>query len=157
MNWDAIGAVAELCGALGVVASLVYLGRQIRHNSRVVEASTTQAVSDAAQARLLTIASSPSLAAALAKPRDNEAIELTPAETLQSTFFRHAMFRGLENTFLQHRAGLLSDRIWHGYANVIRAQFESSADLETWWRASSRNYDEEFQSVVDQIRGNPAA
>ena len=27
MNWDAIGAVAELFGAAGVVASLLYLGR----------------------------------------------------------------------------------------------------------------------------------
>ena len=25
MNWDAVGAVAELVGALGVIASLIYL------------------------------------------------------------------------------------------------------------------------------------
>jgi len=25
MNWDAIGAIAELLGAVGVIASLVYL------------------------------------------------------------------------------------------------------------------------------------
>jgi hypothetical protein len=46
MNWDAIGAVAELLGALGVIASLVYLGRQINHNSEIVQASTNQAVAD---------------------------------------------------------------------------------------------------------------
>ncbi len=34
MNWDAIGAIAELAGAIGVVASLAYLATQIRHNTR---------------------------------------------------------------------------------------------------------------------------
>ena len=34
MNWDAIGAIAELAGAIGVIASLVYVETQIRHNTR---------------------------------------------------------------------------------------------------------------------------
>jgi hypothetical protein len=29
MNWDAIGAIAELLGAIGVIASLVYLATQV--------------------------------------------------------------------------------------------------------------------------------
>jgi hypothetical protein len=32
MNWDAIGAIAELLGAVGVIASLVYLATQIRQS-----------------------------------------------------------------------------------------------------------------------------
>ena len=30
MNWDAIGSIAELLGALGVIGSLIYLGSQVR-------------------------------------------------------------------------------------------------------------------------------
>lgn len=33
MNWDAIGAVAELLGASGVILSMVYLATQIRQNT----------------------------------------------------------------------------------------------------------------------------
>jgi len=36
MNWDAIGAIAESVGAVSVVASLVYLGIQLRQNSRTI-------------------------------------------------------------------------------------------------------------------------
>ncbi len=36
MNWDAVGALAELAGAIGVIGSLVYLAVQIRQNSHVV-------------------------------------------------------------------------------------------------------------------------
>ena len=39
MNWDAIGAIAELLGAIGVIASLVYLATQIRQNTATVRAS----------------------------------------------------------------------------------------------------------------------
>jgi hypothetical protein len=50
MNWEAIGAVAELLAAIGVIVSLVYLASQIRHsreqmrqNTRAVEAQVSWA------------------------------------------------------------------------------------------------------------------
>jgi hypothetical protein len=38
MNWDAVGAVAELLGALGVIITLAYLATQIRQNTQTVRA-----------------------------------------------------------------------------------------------------------------------
>jgi hypothetical protein len=49
MHWDALGAVAEFLGALGVIASLFYVASQIRRNSTALEAATNQALSDSAQ------------------------------------------------------------------------------------------------------------
>ncbi len=34
MNWEALGAIAELIGGLGVIATLAYLAIQIRQNTR---------------------------------------------------------------------------------------------------------------------------
>jgi hypothetical protein len=34
VNWDAVGAVAELVGASGVIASLLYLAVQVRASTR---------------------------------------------------------------------------------------------------------------------------
>ncbi len=44
MNWDAIGAIAELLGAIGVIGSLVYLATQIRQNTTTVRASGSAAM-----------------------------------------------------------------------------------------------------------------
>ncbi len=33
MNWDAIGAIAEIAGVIAIVVSLVYVGFQVRQNS----------------------------------------------------------------------------------------------------------------------------
>ena len=38
MSWDALGAVAEIFGAIAVVATLVYLGRQISQTNRITTA-----------------------------------------------------------------------------------------------------------------------
>jgi len=33
MNWDALAAIGQAFGALAVVASLLYLARQVRHST----------------------------------------------------------------------------------------------------------------------------
>ncbi len=53
MNWDAIGAIAELLGAVGVIASLVYLATQLRQNTRATRASAYQQWDDSLQSTLM--------------------------------------------------------------------------------------------------------
>jgi hypothetical protein len=38
MNWDAIGAIAEMLGGLAVVASLIFVGYQLRQQSNIERA-----------------------------------------------------------------------------------------------------------------------
>jgi hypothetical protein len=40
MNWDAISAIGQIVGAIAVVATLLYLSRDIRGNSRSLAVST---------------------------------------------------------------------------------------------------------------------
>ena len=42
MSWDAIGAIGDFVGGLGVVASLIYLATQVRHSARVTEENTRE-------------------------------------------------------------------------------------------------------------------
>ncbi len=53
LNWDAIGAVGEILGALGVFGSLVYLGYQIRDNTRSLGADSLKSVLDGFRDRTL--------------------------------------------------------------------------------------------------------
>ncbi len=38
MNWEAIGAIGEIIGAMAVFLTLVYLALQIRQNTKAVQA-----------------------------------------------------------------------------------------------------------------------
>jgi hypothetical protein len=149
MHWDALGAVSELLGALGVIASLFYVASQIRRNSSALEASTNQAVSDSTQQRLLAPAQNPTLAAALANSR-NSFDALTPTELVQLAFFSRATFRGIQNAFFQHRQGLLSEAAWQDYEAIIRNNL-SRPDVPVWWPTERETYDEEFADYVDRL------
>ena len=149
MQWDAVGAIAELVGAIGVVASLFYVASQIRRNSSALEAATNQAVSDSTQQRLLAPAQSRDLATAIANAHgDYEG--LTPAERIQLTFFSRATFRGVQNAFFQHRQGLLSETAWRDYEAIIRLNLER-ADVREWWQTERDGFDRRFAEYVDGL------
>jgi len=44
MNWDAVGAVAEILGALGVIVTIAYLAIQIRQNSKLLASSLADSI-----------------------------------------------------------------------------------------------------------------
>jgi hypothetical protein len=46
LNWDAIGAVGELIGAAGVIASLLYLSIQIRRSDQTTRAESLSSLLD---------------------------------------------------------------------------------------------------------------
>lgn len=46
MNWEAIGAIGEMIGALAVFASLLFVGLQIRQSDRTQRAASLQSVLD---------------------------------------------------------------------------------------------------------------
>lgn len=50
MNWDAMGAVGEVIGAIAVVATLIYLSVQTRQNTKAVEHATARGVAEDANA-----------------------------------------------------------------------------------------------------------
>ena len=47
MNWDAIGAVAELLGGIATIATLAYLAVQIRQATAATRADIRQSMADA--------------------------------------------------------------------------------------------------------------
>ncbi len=44
MNWDAIGAIGEVTGAVVVIVSVLYLARQVRQSTQQAEFTSSQAV-----------------------------------------------------------------------------------------------------------------
>lgn len=62
MSWDALAALAELLGALGVIVTLAYLAVQIRQNTKLLTASLADSGRDAANEVTRILASNPDAA-----------------------------------------------------------------------------------------------
>ncbi|MEM7365984.1 MAG: hypothetical protein AAF525_18355 [Pseudomonadota bacterium] len=83
MDWEAIGAVGEILGALAVVASLFYLGVQIRRQTQQAKASMIQSLAAEFAKSSDLIIQNPHFATAVLKASRNE--HLSPQELLQIT------------------------------------------------------------------------
>jgi len=157
MNWEAIGAISEMIGALAVVISLVYLAFQIRQNTKQLEQS--QRTSTAA-----------SVGASATSYRENRQYIYTSAEVAD------IQLRGLAdpdslNEVERYRFRLLmsnfADANYDMYAQTVITGF-SPATWETqgrkvirrvlgtpgglwFWRNHCEEYPEEFRVEMDRI------
>ena len=61
MNWDAVGAVGDVVGALAVVITLIYLAVQTRQNTEAVRHAFTRGVMEDANAWRFRIVENPEL------------------------------------------------------------------------------------------------
>jgi hypothetical protein len=147
MNWDAIGAIGEVLGAIGVIATLAYLAVQIRQNSEVVRASTRQAISTTQLQVGFQIASSPELRDVTARWRSGTP-PATPDEALAEEMFLRANFRAFENQYHQHRHGTFDDALWRGYRENMKQVGVCPRAPEFWARNRSL-YSSDFATFVE--------
>ena len=107
MNWDALAAIAEALGAIGVVASLIYVGYQVRETRKAVRAATAQARTDLG-VQLITSRYTSDIAELLEKSALTDT-ELSAAEAFKLNSFFTAHVRHCQNLYYQHREGLLDE------------------------------------------------
>ena len=124
MNWDAIGSMSELVGALAVVITLVYLGTQIRASTKASKAVVREGVANSLQNTMLARLDSEVLARAGVKQTSGEALDGLEKNQL---FWWHCMWwRTYENIYYQYKNGYLEEVEWQGYEQVISRSFDPS-------------------------------
>ena len=67
MNWETVGSIAEILGAIGVILSLLYVGKQLKQTNTMARSAVRQEIGSQSNEWAMSIASSPSLAEALSK------------------------------------------------------------------------------------------
>jgi hypothetical protein len=150
MNWEALAAVAETIGALGVIVSLVYLAIQVRQNTRAIRAQTYD--SFVTQFRTW---NEPMRADERMAERFHELIEdvesLSPEEQRHAIHVLFDFARLAENLHYQHAEGMVSDAVWRGWENTFRAYL--SAPGFAWYLQQRRSFfAPEFNAWVESLQ-----
>jgi hypothetical protein len=131
MNWDASGAGAELLGAVGMIASLVYLARQIRASAR---ASAVEA--KLASTRMLTefneeLIRSPELDALMNRGiRDFHGLSREEERRFSNMSLKAFWF--FSAGFFQWRSGAISEDDWHELLAILRFWL-GGRGTRAWW------------------------
>lgn len=107
MNWDAIGAIGEIAGAVLLLVSLAYVGVQIRDTKRQISAAGAQARADALR-DLWKLKSEPSyLDAYMKNLEDPSSLSQKEKHILENWLYMFLSF--MENNYYQRKVGMLED------------------------------------------------
>jgi hypothetical protein len=150
MNWDAIGAIGEVVGAVGVIVSLLYLALQIRQNSNVVRSATRQAISTTQVELGFRIAESSDLRASMAKLWGLGDPPTAAQDTeIRNLFLYRTFWRAYENQCHQFREGTFDADMWSGYREALRGMF-ILGDSRQVWEQSRAAFSPDFARFVDR-------
>ena len=149
MNWNAIGAVGEIVGALAVFLTLVYLAMQIRQNTKAIQASANHAsVSEVNQVRT-SIFENADLATiyvrGTAQPDD-----LDEASRVRFRLLLHNIFLSVSNIQAQTKFTGLSQSTWESQM-IILGRVLGSPGGQWFWRGFRLEFEESFREIVDKI------
>lgn len=107
--------LGETIATLGVIGSLIFVGLEIRQNTAATEAATLQAISDTHTNLLLEGDQEFNSIYGRVLFLRAELSELSPDENARINRFYIAFLSHLENTFLQARAGIVSEEVFDSY------------------------------------------
>jgi hypothetical protein len=153
VNWDAIGAVAELVGALGVVASLAYLAVQIHQNTRHIDFNTRAIRASTYQHFSNTFGEFEDLLLEHKQLGHIWVSGLTEAEPLESgdrilfNNLAHKFFRIYETLYLQYEAGLIEHNLFES-AHRFPDELIGRPGLRAYWERNRRRYDDSFARFI---------
>jgi hypothetical protein len=148
VNWEALGAIAELIGAAGVIATLVYLAAQIRQNTISTRTSSYQAVVEALSDWSRSVGLDPAVATLMVQGnRDLGA--LSAAQRAQYAFLMVSLFRNYENIFYQHEQGAIDDVVFEGWELRMRESI-AAAGARAWWERSRLAYSAPFREFLER-------
>ena len=142
MNWEAVGALAELLGAISVFVTLLYLTIQVRQNSKALDlqnqfsaAQIMQSRTDAGvNAMSIMLSSEKNLDTALSATNaaeQSDFYKLDSKEYSRLSIFLSGIRFIYENHYEQYRQGFLSEDFYLGTEPMIAKYAPRWLEMET--------------------------
>ena len=150
MNWDAIGAIGEIAGAIGVIVSLLYLGGHVRANTMAARAAAYQVMGVEISNLWHDWSTDPEMADLLSRAFAGQ--DLTEGETVQFIYLYVSALRLYETTWRQVELGLLDAEHlqWFGWSQHITPD---NLPLRELWPQMENNMSPDFASYIERELG----
>ena len=158
MTLEQIFFATQSIAAVGVIASLVFVGIQVRDSAKAVRAATAQAVHENYASWYLSLADNASALATSTKGFLDLG-SLSPAEKAQFVCTFMAFMSHSQNAFHQWRLGHLAKDLWACW-EALMMNLVNTPGGAAFWAERSYVFDEAFRDEVTVImkrEPNPVA
>ena len=149
MNWDAIGAIAELLGAIGVIGSLIYLATQVRTSNLASKVDSKLKMTQFLVNFQDLLLESPELNDVMMRGRKGTE-NLTREEYLKYANMALKAFWYLSAIYFQKRRNVIEEEDWYEVNAVIQYWTSAKGTYEWWNRMGSKSFTGEFSAFIEQ-------
>lgn len=150
-RWSKLAFIGNLLAQVAVVASLLYVGYEIRLNTRVAQAQAHQGL-----VSLIMSLSEPVVAeiddvSDLRARADSGLANLTPSDRQRFMALANRSMNLYELAFDQRQEGLLADDVWAGFRASLARQFRRPGFAE-YWTVDKQVFGPSFTAFVDDVQ-----
>jgi hypothetical protein len=144
MNWDALSAIAETIGVVGVIVSLIYLAIQLKENTNVARSQSRQSISEFIQ-KIAEIRTTH--ADRMAKLQSST--DLTDADREFLTWIHCQVLLLGEMYHYKFQLGLMPESHWRPFVKFFK-DYSTTLGFRDAWQVFEGNFAEEFQDWVQK-------
>lgn len=147
MTLEQLSSFAQIASAVGVLASLIFVGLQIRQNTQSQHVVAVESLAAAIAALNVPAMESPMLGTALAKVlKDWKAG--SHDERVIAHYFLFSFFKLHEQAWYQRKSRVLDQTQWIGWENLIRMYYHSPGIQQVWWPSRRQAFSPQFQAYL---------
>ena len=147
MNWDAIGAIAELLAAIGVIISLIFVGLQVRKSNEEARTATMQATTDTEMMMVQIFAEHAEVWDKVSTGKELD----SGTETRKGILMANMLMIDYENRFHQYLAGNFDESSWQNRLEILQS-FVSLPIYDTWRNSlGGRSHGADFLALIDEM------
>lgn len=150
--------IAEIIAAFAMIASLLFVGIQVRQNTAATQISNSQASLHAWTNLTSSMANDEGLSQIYATRR-TLAGSPVDSDELRMGMWVTAHVKATEWNYLQWLEGNLSDDLWFGYRGALAYQWKITPDFMRHWETAGQElYSDPFRTFVEaEIMGSGEA
>lgn len=147
MNWEALGSIAELVAAVGVILTLAYLAYQVKQNTGALSAQSRHTLSEFVLKISMFRAEH-----ADRMVRILTAEELSP-EDAEFLFWCHMQVTLHAETYFHHiETGMMPESHWEGYVRYF-SEYIQMRGFREFWSEVGPGFSKNFREWLSDLMG----
>jgi len=153
MTWQEVANIGEILGAAGVIGSLIFVGWQIKSNTRTARLRMHEQATQTLLTFLNAVLTDPDAFSAGLQSTDENFADLTEG---QKMFFFGTMlgfFKHFEMLYVQHAEGVMDQESWDAWRDQMRMYYHQPG-AHNWWKFRRATFIPGFRDYLETSPGS---
>jgi len=149
MNWDVISAVSEVVAAIAVIASVIYLATQIKHQTAESKLAATRDLSAKRVEGMQFMLGDEALSEIYLRAiHDYESLK--GVDRIRASMVFHITMRNAEQDFIHMGTGHADDPYLESVDHVL-SRTTSFPGFRQWWKTTGEGFNKAFQTHINEL------